>query len=56
VSEDDLSGMTVNERLFHCGLMEEFDRARASWDEAALRRIFDRIDLPGYPLDALRRK
>ena len=50
----DLKGMTVNERLFVCGLMDEFDRARLQWDIAALRSIFDEIDLAGYDLEQLR--
>ncbi|GAA5504636.1 hypothetical protein Rcae01_00075 [Novipirellula caenicola] len=30
-SDDELSGMTVNERLFACGLLD-------AWDEAAMNR------------------
>lgn len=53
MSESDLSGMTVNERLFHCGLMEEFDRAKAAQDKIALRKILARIELPDYPIEDL---
>jgi hypothetical protein len=45
--------MTVNERLFACGLMDRFDRARADRDLEALRSIFERIELPDYPLESL---
>jgi len=45
--------MTVNERLLVCGLMDEFDRARADGDAEALRSIFQQIELPDYPLESL---
>ena len=50
----DLKGMTVNERLVVCGLIDAFDRARLSWDVEALRSIFAEIGLPGYDLEQLR--
>ena len=50
---DDLSGMTVNERLFVRGLLEPFDEARAKRDVMALREIFSLIDLPDYPVEGL---
>ena len=55
MSEDynNLAGMTVNERLFVCGLMEDFDRAREHNDLGALRAIFVRIDLPDYQVEDL---
>jgi hypothetical protein len=36
----DLSGMTMNERLFELGLDEEFDRAIADRDREALVEIY----------------
>ena len=45
--------MTVNERLFACGLMDEFDRARDLRDVEALGAIFARIELPDYPVEDL---
>ena len=53
MSESELSGMTVNERLFHRGLLDEFERARSMRDVAALRAIFARIDLSEYPVEDL---
>ena len=50
----DLKGMTVNERLVVCGLIDEFDRARPQWDVQALRSIFSEIGLAGYDLEQLR--
>ncbi|MDG2005293.1 MAG: hypothetical protein P8J20_18375 [Novosphingobium sp.] len=53
-NEADLSGMTVNERLFAMGLMEDFDRARSHWNVEALRRILVAIDLADYDIEQLR--
>ncbi len=50
----DLNGMTVNERLVVCGLIDEVDRARSRWDVEALRSIFAQIGLPGYDIELLR--
>jgi hypothetical protein len=49
----DLAAMTVNERLFARGSMDDFDRARAAGDVDALRAIFARIELPDYPVEEL---
>ena len=48
-----LAGMTVNERLCFCGLMDDFDRACDQRDLEALRLIFARIELPDYPVEDL---
>jgi hypothetical protein len=45
--------MTVNERLFACGLLEDFDRARALRDVKTLRAILTQIELPDYPVEDL---
>jgi hypothetical protein len=45
--------MTVNERLFVCGLLDDFDRARGQRDVEILRAIFARIELPDYPVEDL---
>jgi len=37
---DELGGMTINERLFACGLMDEFDKARVD-DKAKAKRILE---------------
>ncbi|MFA6219099.1 MAG: hypothetical protein WC692_04900 [Erythrobacter sp.] len=50
---DNPAGMTVNERLCACRLLDEFDRAKAERNEAALRRIFARIELPDYDVSRL---
>ena len=49
-----IKGMTVNERLVVCGLIDEFDCARSQWDVEALRLIFAEIGLPGYDVEQLR--
>lgn len=42
---DDYSAMTVNERLFAAGLLDEFDRAVRAGDVAALEGILRRVQL-----------
>lgn len=37
--------MTVNERLFVAGLLDEFDRAVRAEDVEALRRILQEVEL-----------
>lgn len=41
----DLAGMTVNERLFHKGLPDEFERAVREADIPVLRRILTSMEL-----------
>ena len=50
----DLKGMTVNECLVVCGLIDEFDRARSHWDVEAMKSISCEIGLAGYDLEKLR--
>ncbi len=50
----DLKGMTVNERLVVCGLIDDFDHARSQWDVETLKSIFSKIGLAGYDLELLR--
>ncbi len=37
--------MTVNERLFTCGLMGAYDRAVAAGDEGEMTRILEKVYL-----------
>ena len=37
--------MTVNERLSEAGLLDDYDRAMTSNDEAALNEILAKVDL-----------
>jgi len=39
------SGMTVNERIFEAGLMDEWDSATARRDRIALRAILETVSL-----------
>ena len=41
----DLDGMTVNERLLHCGLFPAFDAAMAARDRAAVIEVLRRANL-----------
>lgn len=51
--EAGLSGMTVNERLFTKGLLDQFEAARATRDAGSLRQIFEIIELPDYDIEQL---
>ncbi|QJB69908.1 hypothetical protein [Parasphingorhabdus halotolerans] len=41
----DYGGMTVNERLFASGLLDDFDRALAKGDKAAIEDILEQVDV-----------
>lgn len=43
--EDKYAGMTVNERLYVGGLMDEFDQAVESRDAHKVRSILNKVDL-----------
>ena len=45
LSEKEVLGMTVNERLYLSGLMNDFDEAVAQNDELKLRSILEKIHL-----------
>lgn len=45
-----LSGMTVNERPFTKGLLNQFVSAGAAWDTRSPRQIFELIGLPGHDI------
>jgi hypothetical protein len=49
----ELLEMTVNERLFECGLFEQFERARSEWNVDRLKAIFTEIGLEGYDIEQL---
>ena len=50
----DYLSMTVNERLYEAGLLEEFERARSDWNVLRLRQILSDIELPDYDIELLR--
>ena len=52
-SERALSGMTVNERLYHTGQFDAFDSAVKTNDIEALRRILERCFLGNENIDAI---
>ncbi|MDF7776489.1 hypothetical protein P1X14_14635 [Sphingomonas sp. AOB5] len=45
MAEPDLAGMTVNERLFALGLLEQFDAAREQSDLLSMRRLLERVEV-----------
>lgn len=47
------SGMTVNERLWALGLMEEYDRAIQAGDRARLRSILERVKVDAASIDRI---
>lgn len=40
-----LAGMTINERLFHVGIMDEFDAAISSRDQEGAITLLQRLEL-----------
>jgi hypothetical protein len=40
------AGMTVNERLFVAGVLDEFERAAFDRDRAAMISVLQRVELP----------
>ena len=49
---DGLGGMTVNERLFASGLMDEFDRAKKT-DKAKARLILELLHVDKPSIDRI---
>jgi hypothetical protein len=47
-----LGGMTVNERLFNSGLMEEFDRVKRK-DKVKARRILQALEVDEPSIDKI---
>ncbi len=52
-NSDDLSGMTVNERLFATGLLSEFDDAVARRDLIDVRRILEFVRMDEISLEKI---
>ena len=48
-----LGGMTVNERLFHLNLFEQFDNAVEQKDKAELRQILAKCQLSKEDIEAI---
>jgi hypothetical protein len=53
LTEDEASGMTLNERLSACDLFDDFDKAVAHRDVAELERILDSVYLPPESIQAV---
>jgi hypothetical protein len=49
-------GMTVNERLFHSGLLNEFDAAVGRADATRVIEILVRVELDDKTIEAILRK
>ncbi len=45
LTEKEALGMTVNERLYHAGLMNDFDKALAQKDKSRLKTILEKVYL-----------
>jgi hypothetical protein len=43
LNEEEAAGMTVNERLFLSGLLDDFDKAVAERNETDLRTILEKV-------------
>jgi hypothetical protein len=55
-ADKDYGAMTVNERLFAAGLLDEFDRAVRAGDVAALERILRKVQLSDENVAAVIKK
>lgn len=51
--QDDLAGMTVNERLFVRGLIEDFDTAVRSGNERRLREILQTVKVDAASIEKI---
>ena len=49
---DGLVGMTVNERLFVCGIMDEFDQAMVN-DKAKAKRILELLSVDRHSIEKI---
>ena len=56
LTPEEARGMTVNERLFAAGVIEEFDAAISRGDEEALRRILATLFLGESNVEAIVRQ
>ena len=43
-SKDEISGMTMNERLFACGLVEDFDSALRRGDRKSFTAVLTQVE------------
>lgn len=53
--EQDLAGMTVNERLFHVGLLDDWQAAVRRRDRDAMIRLLVQVDVcdPQFTVDVV---
>jgi hypothetical protein len=50
---EELKGMTVNERLLHLGLFDDYDEAVSTQNETRLREVLIRCDLVAENVSAI---
>ncbi|TMA71289.1 MAG: hypothetical protein E6J67_23240 [Deltaproteobacteria bacterium] len=43
--DQNYSGMTVNERLFAAGLLDDFDAAVMRWDKEAVLNLLQKVEM-----------
>lgn len=53
VSPEDLKGMTVNERLYHLELFEEYDKAVDTQDADSLREVLAQLHIGGENIEEI---
>lgn len=53
LTEEEAAGMTVNERLFACDLLGDFDQAVARQDKSELRSMLEKIYLSSEDIEAI---
>jgi len=53
LTEEEAAGMTVNERLYLSGLMEDFDKAAAERSRSELKSILEKLYLDQESVEAI---
>jgi hypothetical protein len=53
LTEKEVSGMTVNERLYLSGLLDAFDKASAQGNKVELKTILEKVYLSPEAIEAI---
>jgi hypothetical protein len=53
LTKEEICGMTVNERLYLSGLLDDFEKAAKRRDEAELKSILEKVHLNSESIKAI---